>query len=161
MVRKEKESLFPWSRRLVYFSQNGRTVRGLCFHSESWLFKAYESFPAFTSTTSSRRIYKMGKEPAPVNTDSVGIYLHWLTQSHALPISQAYWRVTSFTEYHCHYEADWSASIWEPQPALTQHQVGIPVFQHHCVAFSMCNREYWLPRGFSLWPSFSTMTIFR
>lgn len=61
------------------------------------------------------------KEPPPVNTDSVCIYLHWLTQSCMLPISQAYWKVISFTEYHCHYEAHWSASIWEPEPALTQH----------------------------------------
>lgn len=90
MVRKEKKGVFSWSGRLVYFSQNGRAVRDLCFHSEFWVLKAYESFPASTSMTSSKRIHKMGKEPAPVNTDSVGIYLHWLTQSRMLPISQAY-----------------------------------------------------------------------
>lgn len=90
MVRKEKEGVFPWSGRLVYFSQNGGAVRDLCVHSESWVLKAYKSFPAFTSMTPSRRTQKLGKEPAPVNTDSVGIYLHWLTQSRTLPISQAY-----------------------------------------------------------------------
>jgi len=90
MVRKEKESVFPWSGRLVYFSQNGRAVTDLCFHSKCWVLKAYESFPAFTTVTSSRRIHKTGKESAPVNTDSVGIYLHWLRQSSTLPISQAY-----------------------------------------------------------------------
>lgn len=121
MIRKEKEGVFPWSGMLVYFSQNWLSVRDLCFHGEFWLLKACESFPVFTSMTSSRRIHKMGKEPAPFNTDSVSICLHWLTQSCSLPISQECWRVTSFTEYHCHYEADWSASIWEPKPALTQH----------------------------------------
>lgn len=118
-------------------------VRDLCFHHELWLLKAYESFPAFTCMTSSRRIHKMGKEPAPFNTDSVSICLHWLTQSCQFPRSAE--------------ESHHSLSI-----TVTVKQTGVPPSENlgqlwlntkqtfrfvntAVVAFSMCKRIFIAP----------------